>query len=351
MNGRVTSQERAQIAVIGAGLIGRRHAQLVATDPLCKLVALVDPSAEVAHLAKSHGVRWFADLDEMLAAMRPDGAIVATPTALHAEHGLKVLAAGVPVLIEKPIAHDLKSAEQLVAAAERSNVPLLVGHHRRHSDSIRHARSVIEAGTLGRLVSINAISWFLKPADYFSVTWRRESGGGPVLINAIHTIDDMRTLTGAEIVAVQAQLSNATRGFEVEDSASVLLEFSNGMLGTMNISDTVAAPWNWEMTAAENVAYPRTDEACYLIGGTAASLSVPNLQLWQHVQPSWMTEITSTSLTRSVEDPLVRQLQHFRRVVRREVTPLVGGRDAMATLAVTLAIGRAGGAGRRIRID
>jgi len=343
--------EQVQIAVVGAGLIGRQHLRLITSDALCRLVAVVDPAAEAADLARSYGVPWFADLDQMLAAVSPAGAIVATPTALHGEHGMKLLAAGIPVLIEKPIAHDLQSAEQLVVAAERSNVPLLVGHHRRYSDFIRRARAVIVDGTLGRLVSINALTWFLKPTEYFRAAWRRKDGGGPVLINAIHTIDDMRTLTGAEIVTIQAQLSSATRGFEVEDSAAVLLEFSNGVLGTMSISDTVASPWNWEMTSAENAAYPRTSEACYLIGGTTASLSVPDLRLWRHAQPSWMSPIMSSSLDRSSEDPLVRQLQHFRQVIRREVSALVGGRDAMATLAATLAISHAARAGRRIRIS
>ncbi len=346
----MTPQRRTRIAVIGAGLIGRRHAQIVASDPLCSLVALVDPAAEAAELARSHDVPWFADLDGMLAAVQADGAIVATPTAMHAEHGVKLLGAGIPVLIEKPIAHAVDAAELLVAAADQTKVPLLVGHHRRHSDALQRARTVIEQGTLGRIVSFNALSWLLKPAGYFELDWRRRAGGGPVLINAIHTVDDMRMLAGADIVAVQASSSNAVRGFEVEDSATVLLEFSNGILGTMNISDTVAAPWNWEMTSAENAAYPRTDEACYLIGGTVASLSVPDLKLWRHAQPSWTSQIASSALDRSVEDPLVRQLQHFRRVVRREVEPLVGGRDAVVTLAATLAISRAAQEGRRIRI-
>jgi predicted dehydrogenase len=216
---------------------------------------------------------------------------------------------------------------------------------------MRRGRAVIEEGVLGRIVAMNALGWFLKPADYFNETWRRNAGGGPVLINAIHTVDDMRMLAGADIVTVQAMLSSATRGFEVEDSATVLLEFSNGALGTLNISDTVAAPWNWEMTSAENAAFPHTREACYLIGGTSASLSLPDLRLWRHAQPSWTSQITSTALDRSTEDPLVRQLQHFRKVVRREVEPLVGGRDAIATLAATLAIGSAAREGRCIRMQ
>ena len=166
------------------------------------------------------------------------------------------------------------------------------------------------------------------------MTWRREHGGGPVLINAIHTIDDVRTLTGAEIVVVQALQISAIRGSRWKTGRTAQLEFSNGMLGTINISDTVAAPLSWQMTSGENPAYTHTTQACYLIGGTVVSLSIPDLRLWRHAQPSWVSQITCTSLDRSNEDPLVRQLQ-FRPVVQREVMPLVGGRDAMATLAAT----------------
>lgn len=344
------SADKTKIAVIGAGLIGRRHAQLVASDARCCLAAIVDPATEAAEIARSLCVPWFPDLDRMLASARPDGAIVATPTRLRVDHGQKLLNAGIPVLIEKPIAHDLEAAGQLVNAAERSRVPLLIGHHRRHGDILQRARAVIEEGRLGRIVSFNALSWLLKPAEYFDVTWRRDIGGGPVLINAIHTVDDMRVLVGADIAAVQAVLSNAARGFEVEDSAIVLLEFSNGVLGTISVSDAVASPWNWEMTSGENRAYPQTSQICYLVGGTEASLSVPDLVLWRHAQPTWTSRMMSTVLDRSAEDPLARQLQHFLKVVRREVEPLVGGRDALATLAATLAIGQAAREGRRVRI-
>ena len=90
-------------------------------------------------------------------------------------------------------------------------------------------------------------------------------------------IDDLRNLCG-DVVGVQALQASAVRGFPVEDTAAMLLRFRNGALGTVSISDTVAAPWSWELTSGENKAYPRTDEFCYLIGGTEGSISIPRLE-------------------------------------------------------------------------
>ena len=86
-------------------------------------------------------------------------------------------------------------------------------------------------------------------------------------------MDLLRYLCG-DIECVQAMTSNAVRGGETEDSAIVLLKFRSGALGTLSVSDTVAAPWSWELTSGENSAYPVTSQSCYLIGGTRASLSI-----------------------------------------------------------------------------
>lgn len=95
-----------------------------------------------------------------------------------------------------------------------------------------------------------------------------------MFINLIHDIDLFRHLLG-EIVAVQARESNALRGNAVEETAVILLEFASGALGTVTVSDAVAAPWSWELTAGENPAYPRQDQSCYQIGGTRARSPFP----------------------------------------------------------------------------
>ena len=86
----------------------------------------------------------------------------------------------------------------------------------------------------------------------------------------------MRALCG-EVTAVQAIATNAIRGYAVEESAAVLLQFANGAVGTMSVSDATVAPWSWETTAGENPDFPKTGESCYRIAGTLGSISIPDL--------------------------------------------------------------------------
>ena len=88
----------------------------------------------------------FADLEEGLRSVKPDGVVIATPNQLHVPNGLAAVEAGVPMLLEKPVSGDVESALQLVEAAEKAGVAILVGHHRRHSPLIQRAREIVEFG-------------------------------------------------------------------------------------------------------------------------------------------------------------------------------------------------------------
>ncbi|WP_158747814.1 Gfo/Idh/MocA family protein, partial [Acidisphaera sp. L21] len=159
-------------------------------------VAIADPSPEAAALAQSLGVAHYAALEAMLDAVRPDAAIVATPNQLHGPHVQACIARGIAVLVEKPMAEDVATAEAMAAAASRAGVALLVGQFRRHNPVVATARRFIRDGGLGRLVSVIASSTVLKPDPYFDTQWRRAQGGGPILINLVHDIDVLRHLCG-----------------------------------------------------------------------------------------------------------------------------------------------------------
>jgi predicted dehydrogenase len=337
--------------VLGAGLIGKRHIEHVAAEPAAELSAVVDPSPAGEAVAREHGVKWYPNFAAVPAAERPEGAIVATPNQVHVANGLECIAAGVPCLVEKPIADDVASATELVQAAEAAGVPLLVGHHRRHNPMMQAAKRAIEDGRLGRVLAVHGFCWFFKPDDYFDVPWRREKGAGPVFLNMIHDVDNLRYLFG-DVVSVQALESNAVRGHPVEETAVILLGFASGVLGTVSVSDAIVAPWSWELTAGENPAYHQTNEACYQIGGTEASLTIPYLHLWRNAgRRSWWEPVVPEQLPYTYEDPLRLQVRQFCRVIRGLEAPLVSGREGLETLRVIEAVKQSAATGQMIRLE
>jgi predicted dehydrogenase len=292
-------------------------------------------------MAQTLGVAWFRYFQDIPADRRPEGVVVSTPNQMHVANSLECIEAGVPVLVEKPLADDLAGAQMLVDAAARKGAPLLTGHHRRHNPIIQRAKAEIDSGRLGRLISVHGMFWLIKPDDYFDLAWRREKGAGPLLLNVIHDVDLLRYLVG-EVDAVQAAQSNRVRGYGIEETAVIILHFANGVLGTINVSDTVQAPWSWEFTAGENADYSHTEETCYQIGGVKGSLSIPQLDFWSHPsKPSWWAPIERERLSYTPEDPLGRQIANFCGVIRGKAQPVVSGREGLATLKVIDAIKRA----------
>ena len=346
---------RVNIAVAGAGAIGRAHIAVMAQSSRCRLCAIADPSESAQALAKAHDVAWYASLDELLANASPDGVILATPNPMHVPQALVCIAAGVPVLVEKPIAHTVSDAQKLVQATQAHRAKVLIGHHRAHSPIMREAKAVIESGCLGSLVSVMGSAMFYKPDTYFTeAPWRCQVGGGPVLINLIHEIHNLRLLCG-EIVQVQAMTSDAVRGFTVEDTASIAFRFASGVLAAFLLSDTAASAKSWEQTSQENKAYASyDDEDCYVIAGTMGSLSVPTMRLKTYANAqdrSWYTPYQCSTVALQREDPLVLQIAHFVDMICHSVAPRVSARDGLQNLLVVEAIVKAAQTQQAVRLS
>ena len=323
-------------------------------SPRCALSAIVDPSPAAAQAAERAGVPLFRSLEELLAERRADAVVLATPNALHVPQALQCIALGLPILLEKPIAPSVAEGEKLLRAIEDREARVLIGHHRAHSPIMAKAKEVIDSGVLGRLVAVMGSAVFLKPDQYFADgPWRKEPGGGPILINMIHEVHNLRMLCG-EIVEVQAIASRAVRGFAVEDTVAVNVQFAGGALGSFLLSDTAASARSWEQTSQENKAYPSyDDEDCYVIAGTNGSLAVPTMRLKTYARPedrSWWKPFQTGVARVQREDPIVRQMEHFGAVVRGEAEPLVSARDGLANLRVTEAIAEAARSGRAVTL-
>jgi predicted dehydrogenase len=334
-----------RIAVAGAGLIGAAHMRVAAASPTCALSAVVDPAPAASRAATEAGVPLYGSLEELLERDRPDGVVLATPNRLHFQHALTCIEAGLPVLIEKPMATSVAEGEKLLNLVSERNATVLVGHHRAHSPLMARAKEIVDSGALGRLVAVQGSAMFYKPDEYFREgPWRSEPGGGPILLNMIHEVHSLRMLCG-EVADVRAIASASVRGFPVEDTVAIALRFDSGALGTFMLSDTAACARSWEQTSGENRAYPSyDDEDCYVISGTNGTLSVPTMRMKTYARPedrSWWRPFRAGAVAVERADPLMRQMEHFGAVVRGEAAPLVTARDGLTNLRVTEAIASA----------
>ena len=338
-----------RVAVLGAGLVGRRHIETIRALPaVAELVAVADPAADRTQFDLG-GAAWFADGEEMLDQVKPEAVIIATPNSLHAPQGLLCCERGIHFLVEKPVTATLDEAEQLAGAVERCGVKTLVGHHRRYLATVREARRLIGEGTLGALVAASVVWATAKPDDYFRTAWRIQPGGGPLLINAIHEIDMLLHLCG-EVRSVNGIASNAVRGFAVEDTAAATFAFEGGCLGTLICTDAGLSPWTIEQGSMENPRFGYSGQSAYRLIGTKGSLELPVLRSWTARTPgdvAWDRPIIATDLAVPYRDPFQAQLKHFQRLIRLGEPPVVSVSDGANTLAATLAVAQSSREGRR----
>ena len=140
----------AKIAVVGAGLIGKRHIQHILAEPEAELTAIVDPAPIGKCLAEETGVPWFPSLTDLLAGQKTQGVIVATPISFISTHGMEAITAGLPALIENLSPTMSLPGRSWWRRPRAAGISLLVGHYRRHNPMVGGRRkSSSPAGSAG----------------------------------------------------------------------------------------------------------------------------------------------------------------------------------------------------------
>ncbi|MGB3442917.1 MAG: Gfo/Idh/MocA family oxidoreductase [Actinophytocola sp.] len=216
-----------RIGVAGVGRIGTMHAANLAALSQVDEVLLYDPIAgradRAATLPKSRAVPELADLLE-----QSDGVLVATPTDTHPVLVRACLAAGRPVLCEKPIAADLAAMAALVTEIEAASVPVLVGFQRRFDPAMVELHRRIGAGELGAVYQVRATGFDAQPPDFSYLP----GSGGIFRDLLIHDLDAVPWLVGEPVVEVYASgsvlVDEAFAAADDVDNAVVLLKFAGG---------------------------------------------------------------------------------------------------------------------------
>jgi predicted dehydrogenase len=220
--------------VIGIGDITRRRViPAIQAEPRSRLYGVVtrDPAK-----AEAYGARVFATLDDALSDPQVQVVYVATPVFLHASQTIQSLRSGKHVLCEKPMAMNESEAQRMVNAASASGKQFGVAYYRRFYPKVRRAKQLIESGAIGKPVFAELTNhmWFDGSGDRGWLFDPAKAGGGPLFDIASHRIDVLNFLFGKPL-RVAAQLSNVVQHYAVEDNATVMIEYENGVRGIVDV--------------------------------------------------------------------------------------------------------------------
>ncbi|MBT2250302.1 Gfo/Idh/MocA family oxidoreductase [Arthrobacter sp. BHU FT2] len=241
--------------ITGCGVIGHTHAAALQEFPGVRIVALVDPTpaaaASLADAIERGGhprPALCTSLGEALAELDVDLVALATPSGLHVQQGLEVIAAGKHLVIEKPLDTDLPRARDFEAAAEeagrRGQVVSVISQHRFDPASIAVARAVDES-RFGRLTSaVASVAWWRSQEYYDSAGWRGTwsmDGGGALMNQGVHTVDLLLRFLGRPVEINARTACLAHDRIEVEDTAAATVTFTNGSMALLHAT-TAAYP-------------------------------------------------------------------------------------------------------------
>ena len=224
--------------VIGIGDIAtRRVIPAIESEPGSRLYGLVtrDPAK-----AASYNARVWTTLDEALFDPSVHAVYIATPVFLHAQQTKQSLKTGKHVLCEKPMAMNAVEAGSMVKAAEETGCTLGVAYYRRMYPKLRRAKQLIEAGAIGKpvIAELTSHGWLdekqEKSGDRSWLIDPAKAGGGPLYDIASHRIDVLNFLFGQPLRAT-GYLSNAVHHYAVEDNATVMTDYANGVRGLVDV--------------------------------------------------------------------------------------------------------------------
>jgi UDP-N-acetyl-2-amino-2-deoxyglucuronate dehydrogenase len=237
------SSSRLKTAIVGCGKVASTHALAYKALPNSELVAACDISAERAQaFGAKFGINGYTDLAEMLQREKIDVLSVCTQHTQHPAAVEAAAAAGVHVIVEKPLAIDLESCNRAIAAAQAAGIKLGVVSQRRWYEPVQRMKAAIDDGKLGKpaLVMVTMLGW-REPAYYKSDPWRgtwKGEGGGVVVSQAPHYLDLLCWFMGPA-VEIHAYWDNYNHpGIEVDDTVVASIRFKNGGMGSVVLSNS-----------------------------------------------------------------------------------------------------------------
>jgi predicted dehydrogenase len=314
--------DKIKIGIVGVGHMGSLHARVLSEVPDVELIGLADTDKTRAEKkAEEHKTKAYESVEEL--ADNVQAAVISAPTERHLETARIFLDRGVATLVEKPLAADIQEAEKLVELADENNAVLQVGHTERFNPIIMALQSQPISAKFIECIRVSPFSF-------------RSVDIGVVLDMMIHDIDIVRKLASSEVVKIDAVGVNVIG--EHEDVANVRIGFENGCVANLTAS-RLALKTERKIRVFSEDAYLSLD---YHKRYGIAIRKNPNLDLVRFVaeqrasgkildpaQVNWSDLIKVEEITISDHEPLRKQAELFCRAARREIQPVVSGKDGL----------------------
>jgi len=310
------------VAVVGTGFWGRNHARVFKELPETELLAICDINAERAQtVASQFGVKSYTNTGSMLKNKDIEAISICTWSTSLAKEALKALKAGKNVLVEKPMATNVKEAKQLLATAEREGLHLTVGFLMRFIPGLQRIRKEVDDKTLGKPVCATAKRVSQWPERIGDV--------GVVKDTAIHDLDVMRYIFNEDPVAVYAKTGSMGHG-EFEDYAQIMLTFKGGQSAFIES--------NWLTPYKTRILTVTGSEAIMKLDYITQELTIENAK--ETLQPRY-----------ALQEPLKLELQHFAKCITSKEKPLVTGMDGLKALQTAEAALKSSATGKVVKLQ
>ena len=297
--------KKIRAGVIGVGAMGKHHSRIYSEMKGVELVGVADvDERRAAEVAAEYNTEAFTDCERLL-KNDLDAVSIAVPTSMHKEIALKAANYGVHMLVEKPIAESLKSADAIIDAARRENLKLMVGHIERFNPAILKLKELISAGELGQIISISCRRVGPYPPRIRDV--------GIIIDLAVHDIDAISYLYGKRALSVYSIAGNSFH--TKEDHASILLQYEDKKSGMVET--------NW-LTPHKIRKLTVTGT-----GGVAhADYLEQSLEIWEE---GGVREVEIEK-----REPLKNELEHFIHAIMNDEEPSPSGEEGKYTLYVAI---------------
>lgn len=335
-------------AIIGCGVVANMHAEAIKQIKKARLLGTYSPDEESKKaFAFKHNIKGYSSLEDLLADPDIDIVSICTPSGLHASQAILVARASKHIIVEKPMAINMKEAREMIDAVNKHGVKMAVISQQRFREGLVRLKDAVDKGELGRIVSGDIYMKYYRSEEYYkSGGWRGTKamdGGGALMNQGIHGVDSLQYVMGP-VKSVFAHAKTLVRQIEVEDLALALLEFESGATGVIQATTCI---------------YPGMARRMEVSGSKGTIiLEEGQVIFWEIEGKEMPKDLTLDKKSKSsASDPSnialhghIEQITDMVEAVLDDRTPLVDQYEGIKPLAIILAIYESARTGKLVRL-